>query len=117
MTWQNSKSIRYKNNPISNKNIPIRDMTNQQLRNNLQKVISRVAKNTNIHYKKSIITNRMESEEIRIEHLSQKVLKQAEKILSRHEYWKIIDHVHKLEGQEKKLFLEQLKRQYQLVRK
>jgi len=117
LTWQNSKSIRYKNNPISNKNIHIRDMTNQQLRNNLQKVISKVAKNTNIHYKNSIITNRMESEEIRIEHLSQKVLKQAEKILSRHEYWKIIDHVHKLEGQEKKLFLEQLRRQFQLVRK
>ena len=105
MTWQNSKSIRYKNNPISNKNIHIRDMTNQaNLEITFKKLFLKLLRILTFTTRIVLLLIGWKSEEIRIEHLSQKVLKQAEKILSRHEYWKIIDHVHKLEGQEKNFF-------------
>ena len=90
---------------------------NQQLRNNLQKVISKAAKYTNIHYKNAVNHYNNPNNYNKIEYLSQKIMRIAEKRLSRSEYLKIIDHVQSLEGQAKETFLKQLERQFNLVRK
>lgn len=89
----------------------------QQFRNHLQKVISKTAKNMNIFYRNTIDINNTMDNDYKVEFLQQKLMKQAEKILSRSEYWKILEHIQSLTTEHKKVFLEQLQRQFKRVRK
>ena len=101
------------NNPNKNNN----ENNHQQLRNNLQKVISKAAKYTNLNYKNAIDHYNDPNYYNKVEYLSQKIMRIAEKKLSRSEYLKIIAHVQSLEGQAKETFLKQLERQFNFVRK
>lgn len=86
--------------------------SNQQMRNNIQKVVSSSAKYLNSNYIAAI----NHSNNAGVEYLQQKVLKLAEQKMSRSNFLKIVSHVNSLEGNQKKNFLEQLQRQFKYVR-
>ena len=96
------------NNPNKNNN----KNNYQQLRNHLQKVIYKAAKYTNVHYKNAIDHYNDPNYDNKVEYLSQKIMRIAEKKLSRSEFLKIIAHVQSLEGKAKETFLKQLERQF-----
>lgn len=101
LTMQNSN----RNNPCCSNN---NSYNNKQLRNNIQKIISRTAKRCNSNYIAATTANNLDNEELRIEYLQQKVLKLSERMMSRIDHNKIIDQVMKLDTSQKKVFLEQL---------
>ena len=88
----------------------------KQIRNNLQKIISKSAKLSNANYVKAIQVNSHNSEKIKTEYLQQKVLKLAEKKMSRSNYVKILDQIFKLDENQKKPFLQQLFNQLNVTR-
>ena len=83
----------------------------KQIRNNLQKIISKSAKHLNADYVKAVNVNSHKPEKIKLEYLQQKVLKLAERKMSRSNYSSLLDQVFKLDENQKKPFLQQLFKQ------
>ena len=83
----------------------------KQIRNNLQKIISKSAKHLNADYVKAVNINSYKPEKIKLEYLQQKVLKLAERKMSRSNYSRLLDQVFKLDESQKKPFLQQLFKQ------
>jgi organic radical activating enzyme len=105
------KGVDMVKNKADKKGYSSNDNGNQQFRENVQNVISKTAKMTNSNYIKAINNYSNNPEWIKTEYLQQKVLKLAERKMSRTNFSNLIDQVHKLDASQKKPFLQQLLKQ------